>query len=380
MLRRLLIAALAGLLAGCAANGGKPAAPTWFADSDPATLAPWGMVNAGDGRLTLGEGVVSYELTSPLFSDHAHKLRTVWMPAGTSAAYSPDDAFAFPVGTVITKTFFYPRSDASGSEKPALLRTDANIGQDPAGLDLTKVHLVETRVLVRRAEGWVALPYVWDEAGKSATLKPTGAILRLTLTSEDGAAQPLNYVVPDRNQCAGCHVTDQATKALQPIGPKARHLNRDHDYPDGRENQLTRWTKAGYLSGAPGAAEAPRNADWKDASLSLDTRARAWLDINCSHCHSPTGPADTSGLDLTPTAADGPRMGICKSPIAAGKGTGDRSFDIVPGKPDASILLYRIESTDPSVMMPEVGRTLADKEAAAMIRAWIGTMQGDCGT
>ena len=65
------------------------------------------------------------------------------------------------------------------------------------------------------------------------------------------------------------------------------------------------------------------------------------------------------------------KYGVLKIPVAAGHGSGGRSFDIVPGKPDESILLYRIESDDPGIAMPSVGKSLVPVEAAALIRAWI---------
>jgi hypothetical protein len=65
------------------------------------------------------------------------------------------------------------------------------------------------------------------------------------------------------------------------------------------------------------------------------------------------------------------KFGVNKIPVAAGHGSGGRSFDIVPGKPDESILLYRIESEDPGIAMPSVGKSLVPVEAAALIRAWI---------
>ena len=36
---------------------------------------------------------------------------------------------------------------------------------------------------------------------------------------------------------------------MVPIGPKARHLNRDFAYVEGTANQLTHWTKIGALTG-----------------------------------------------------------------------------------------------------------------------------------
>lgn len=47
---------------------------------------------------------------------------------------------------------------------------------------------------------------------------------------------------------------------------------------------------------------------------------------------------------------------------------------IVPGAPDASILLYRMESTDPGIAMPELGRATVHKEGVALVRQWIESM------
>ena len=104
---------------------------------------------------------------------------------------------------------------------------------------------------------------------------------------------------------------------------------------------------------------------------SISERARSWLHVNCAHCHNPLGSARTSGLDLRSSQMNPAKYGVHKIPVAAGHGSGGRSFDIVPGKPDESILLYRIESDDPGIAMPSVGKSLVPVEAAALIRAWI---------
>ena len=44
---------------------------------------------------------------------------------------------------------------------------------------------------------------------------------------------------------------------------------------------------------------------------------------------------------------------------------------IVPGKPEESILLHRMISLDPGVMMPESGRALAHSEGIRLIESWI---------
>jgi hypothetical protein len=77
-------------------------------------------------------------------------------------------------------------------------------------------------------------------------------------------------------------------------------------------------------------------------------------------------------LDLEETRPN--RLGLGKRPVAAGKGSGDLEVDIAPGHPDASILAYRMASTDPGVMMPELGRSLVHDEGLALVRAYIASL------
>jgi uncharacterized repeat protein (TIGR03806 family) len=356
-------------LAACA----RETAPTFHAEENPEALSDWGMIAAKDGALQLGNGVTPYDLATPLFSDYALKLRTVWTPDGAPAQYDAKEAFDFPVGTVVTKTFYYPVPDNDWTG-------DVEIGRDRsihAGtMALDHLRLVETRVLVRREHGWDALPYVWNDEQTDAVLKRTGAVIPMTLIRADGEMEPFSYLVPNANQCAGCHATNATTKEIHPIGLKARHLNKPSAFAPGF-NQLDHWLAKGLLAGDI-AQPAPRNAAWTDEAEPLDARARAYLDVNCSHCHNPNGPADTSGLNLEPDAK-GPAVGECKAPIAAGRGAGGRPYDIVPGRPDLSITLFRMETTDPGAMMPELGRAVTHDEGVALVDDWIAAMKGGCG-
>jgi uncharacterized repeat protein (TIGR03806 family) len=372
--RRALLPALAALLSA-ACTQGPPAPVHFFAAGRPEHLSDWHILHRQGMRLTLNERVVPYDLNTPLFSDYAHKLRTMWLPAGAAARYSPNQSFDFPVGTIISKTFYYPRAGAAA----AVLRTyDQSRDFSGASLDLNNVRLVETRLLVRRDGGWVALPYVWNAEQSDAELARTGDEVPLELVAADGAREALTYVVPNENQCAGCHVTNLKTKSILPIGLKARHLNRDYAYPGGAENQLVHLAHIGYLSGAPAPRDAPRNANWLDDSQSLEARARAYLDVNCGHCHSNTGPADTTSLVFDTDTPLDRHLGLCKPPVAAGRGTGDHLYDIVPGHPDDSILPFRMASREPGVMMPEQGRDTVHREGLALIRDWIAAMGGSC--
>ncbi len=406
-----LLILTAFLFAACS----QQTAPSFHADENPERLSDWGMIAAKDGALHLSDGVTPYDLATPLFSDYALKLRTVWTPEGAPAAYHANDAFDFPVGTVITKTFYYPvpSNDWNGDVSIGKERS-INGGAQGKTMALDHLRLIETRLLVRRETGWDALPYVWNEDQSDAVLKRTGAVIPMTLIRDDEDIEPFAYLVPNANQCAGCHATNATAKAIQPIGLKARHLNKPSSYAPGF-NQLDHWLAKGVLKFASenspllrdarplhpeesaqvenrllvskddGRApqdeenfQFPRNADWTDENKPLADRARAYLDINCSHCHNPNGPADTSGLDLEP-GASGPALGECKAPIAAGRGTGGRAYDIIPGRPDLSITVFRMETTDPGAMMPELGRAVTHDEGVALVSEWIAEMEGGCG-
>ena len=375
---RLRLLSLAGtaacVLAVLASCTRAPAPVNFAAEGKPEHLSDWHLLNVADGRLQLNAGVLPYDLVTPLFSDYAHKLRTVWMPAGMSATYTSDKAFNFPVGTILSKTFYYPRA---GGPDAVLKTSDPEPGAPAAGLDLSRVRLVETRLLVRRADGWAVLPYVWNADQTEALLERTGDQKALDLVDSQGHGQKFTYVVPNENQCASCHVTNLKSGEFTPLGPKARNLNRTLAYADGTENQIARWGKAGFLTGVP-AGELPRAADWRDAQQPIAERARTYLDVNCAHCHQTSGTASNTSLRLDSLGPADWSLGLCKPSVAAGKGTGDRIHDIVPGKPDESILPFRLASTEGGVMMPELGRSTVHQEGVQLIRDWISSLPGHC--
>jgi len=322
-------------------------------DAKPAKkLSDYGFFKEGGEPLEPNDRVIPYDINSPLFSDYATKYRHVWVPEGTAITYDERDPFAFPVGSVIIKTFAYLND----------LR-DPSRGQ----------RILETRLLVHTSKGWKGYPYLWNEEQTEATLKVAGTTVDVEWIHYDGTKKTNNYIIPNMNQCKSCHEQDGA---LSPLGPKARNLNKKYDYIHGVENQLAYWSRIEMLRGAPENPEdAPRLAQFDNPHTgSLDDRARAWLENNCMHCHNPKGAADTTGFNLTYDVRDPLSYGVMKPPVAAGRGAGDRLFDIVPGKPDESIVLYRIESVDPGVMMPELPRRLVQTESAELIREWIEKM------
>lgn len=316
-------------------------------------LSEYGFFTGQLKNLTPSNGVVPYDLNTPLFSNYAEKLRFIKLPEGTAAAYNDTSVFDFPVGTVFIKNFYYPND----FRKPEKGR-----------------RILETRLLVHEAGGWSAWPYIWNEEQTEAFYDPAGETVEVAYVDKAGKRVRTPYVIPNSNQCKGCHIKQHE---MVPIGPAARHLNRDFTYPSGEtENQLKHWKVNGMLQDLPAAGQpVPALAVWDDPSTGdVSSRARAYLDINCGHCHSQQGPANTSGLFLDIYEKNMSRLGVNKSPVAAGRGSGAFQVDIAPGDPAHSILVFRMKTTDPGIAMPEIGREQVHKEGVELIERWIRDM------
>lgn len=310
-----------------------------LSDSLPPRLQDFGLLVNGQ---TPAPGVVRYHLNTPLFSDYAEKFRFLYLPRGQKADVQGDGLLKLPVGSVLIKSFGYP----------ADFRTpDKNI------------RILETRLLIHRASGWVALPYVWNADGTEAVLKRAGQRMTVSWTHYDGQTRSISYAVPNANQCKGCHALGDA---ITPIGPKARNLN------DGQQLQALR--RIGLLAGQMrGLQKLPV---WDNPKTgSVPARARAYLDMNCGHCHNPKGPADTSGLWLNWEQVADTNLGLNKRPTAAGRGSAGLDFAIAPGHPEQSYLLARMQSLEPGIAMPELGRATEHDEGVALIRQWIREMK-----
>ena len=340
-MKRVFAALGAALLCASAASGVPlPGVHQDVIDSDamPAKLSAFGLFHFNNPKQPLAR--FGYTLRAPLFSDYTDKHRYISIPAGKKATVGPDGVIVFPVGTVLVKSFGWP---------------DVNEGRP-----------VETRLLIRRASGWVALPYIWDADGKDATLALGGRRVPVSFQSPDGETHEIRYAVPNKNQCKECH---SLGGEIVPIGPKTRNFIIDP--------AVSPELRSLYFDNP--AALKPVMPQWDDPkSGNVADRARAYLDVNCAHCHNPAGSASNSGLFLRWTDDPaGVNYGIGKRPTAAGRGSGGMDFAIAPGDPEHSYMIYRLESTDPGIAMPEVGRSTVHKEGAALLRQWIAQMPKD---
>jgi len=342
-------------------------------------------------------GGVPYELNTALFTDYASKYRFIFLPPGEKAKFQDSQNCAtlniydcytatldFPIGTVIAKTFSFKKGAAED--------------------------VIETRLLIKRkaADGsplWVGFSYEWaTENGKRvANLRLEGATKSVSWDYDDEnpdarnaagtrphySGSTANYAIPSAGACLLCHGGDDREAGTAPIGPKVRNLNRDNVYAGQRMNQLAHLQSLGLLDLPAGKTPAMIEAlpKWNvpgssgnaaDSAMDKHQRTRAFLEVNCYHCHNSAGGAQNSGLRLDSfTNPMTTRQGICKPPIAAGKGADSGTYDIQAGNPSVSILLNRVASIEPGIKMPPTARSVMQTESVELITDWISNVVGD---
>jgi len=342
--------------------------PVFHDTERPLRLSDWQLFSLGASEFVPSESSVVFRPNNPLFTDYAHKLRTLWIPQGLQTEIV-DDEINYPVGSVLSKTFYYPRSSSTTLTKVA----DSGLQK----IDLIENQLIETRLLVRKSDGWDAFPYVWNDEQTEAFLRIAGASKPVSLLAQGSTeTTDFTYFVPNENQCAACHTTVHPDGDMHPLGALFSQLNVGASEIDsGIASPLEQMVQNGWLSDEQ---VFPHSESWQDPSASLEDRALAYLNMQCGHCHNPEGAADTSGLILDNSQTLAINRGVCKPPVAAGGGAGNLRYSIVPGQPEESILLYRMRSAKPDEMMPELGRSLIHSEGVDLISRWIAEMPGAC--
>lgn len=331
-------------------------------------------VDSCNPAATNSERGLPYDLSSALFTDYASKYRFIFIPDDQHVLYNEKEAFDFPTGSVITKTFTMPK--------------------DTSKRGIKNETLLETRLLIKRTEGWIARAYVWNKNGTEAFLTRAGENIKINQLKHKGQNLSFTYKVPAQNECLTCHqlkIKNDGTEKLEfkPIGPKARFLNSDYDYEFGTQNQLTKWKELGFLKGLPNNIEEVQKAhpfnddmrvsDYSGTPEELNATAKSWLDINCAHCHRPGGQASNTGFRVdynTPLEGNAAYHGICQSPVS-GASAGSTKI-IVPGDAETSLLYNRLHTTNPGLSMPPLGRQVIHNEGTQLIKAWIDQLEGSC--
>lgn len=315
------------------------------------TLAEYNFFEGAIKDLNPVYGVLPYDLISPLFTDYAHKKRFVWMPTGSSASYVNDYSILdFPIGTILIKNFYYDNVLPDGQTK-----------------------ILETRLQIRKEEGWVFANYKWNDNQTEAVFDLNGSFVPLDFVVND-VEKSVNYYVPSEAQCLTCHKSDNDVP--QPIGMKPQNLNRMMAYENGSMNQFEKWAQMGYLTG-PYPATINTVVNWEDDTESLALRVRSYLDINCAHCHS-----DNRHCDYRPVrfafheSADITNLGVCVE--AQEIFDPSMTYIVNPGNSERSILAVRFNSVAQELRMPLMGRTVRHEEGIELIETWINSLNNAC--
>lgn len=297
------------------------------------------------------EGVLPYSVITPLFSDYAKKKRFIWMRSGAQASYVADDKLLnFPDGSVLIKNFYY----------------DGVLPQNTR-------RIIETRLLYKLDGTWRFAEYVWNPAQTEAVLNMDGSYTDVEWTDENGLARQVNYRIPSSGECFVCHKKDLI---IMPIGPKPQNLKMAYPFVDGTMDQLTKWMQVGYLAtGVP--SEINATVRWDDMTESLTDRVRAYVDMNCAHCHSEDSHCDYRPIRFAWSETIDPvNLGVCVPPeeeIAS-----VLTHIVRPGVTERSVLHHRLAATAENVRMPLLGRTMVHDEGLALITAWIESLETTC--
>lgn len=342
--------AVAGLVGGARFGAVLVAVALGCGDGGADPLSEHGLFIDPVAQLPAAD-VIPFDVNSILYADGSRKLRFLRLPAGARIGYRDEGPWQLPEGSVVVKTFYYP-----------LDLRDPMAGR----------RLLETRLLIREAGSWTPRTFVWNEAQTGTREVVAGQTIPVRYVDDRGETVSIDYRVPNTNDCQACHAN---ADVMQLLGVRTRQLHRMFDYGEGPVDQIDHLVELGVLEGEVPAAAERALLPPVDGPADLEARARSYLDANCAHCHQPGGGAGSSGLDLRFETDSPSSVGICKRPVAAGHANGGHRYDIFPGRPDESIVVFRMSSLEPEIKMPEIGTTTLHRRGIELVSEWIAAME-----
>ena len=316
---------------------------------------------------TPAPGLIPYSVNSQLWGDHAIKDRFIAIPGEGKIGFdeitypqpSPGapPGWRFPDGTVLVKTFSMEMERGNPASKKRLETRLLHFQQFPGTQEYGDQY-------------WRGYTYLWNEDQTDATLlDEKGADTLLKIKVGDQTIQQ-SYRFPSRAECTLCH-TNAAKFAL---GVSTMQMNRDHDYGGVVANQLATLDHIGLFTKplpAP-ADQLEKLIDYQDENQTLDRRARAYLHSNCSHCHIKWGGGNAEFKLVSTLPLRG--LGIVNVPPAHGNFKIDGAKLLVPGHPEQSIILQRMNMTGLG-RMPHIGSRVVDEKAVRLVSDWIKGMK-----
>lgn len=299
-------------------------------DAGPPCEGPPGLYIEGS-CVVLAPGVRRFEPEYELWSDGAAKERFVLLPEGERIDTTDPDAWVYPVGTVLFKTF----------------------SRD--GLR------IETRINTKIAEGsgidaWTMQTFAWSADQRSVT-EVTGGVVDALGTGHD---------IPATTLCAGCH-----SGAAVDVGLGFTAIQLNHEAPEGELN-LERLYAEGWMSA---------EIDLLDAVVPGDTATRGalgYMHANCGPCHggpSPMPPGSPMDLWVDVGIGDPELTGAYTTAVGVPSLWPGAENRVTPDAPDDSAVILRMESRTPGTQMPPYATELPHGPGIAMVRGWILSLE-----
>lgn len=277
----------------------------------------------------------------PLWSDGAKKQRWIRLPERQAIDAKNPDAFEFPVGTKLWKEFSFGRA-------------------------------VETRFMERLPDGsWRFASYVWDGDGREARLAPEAGV-RAVAPVGGG----VEHDVPSLDDCKACHegrsnpVLGFTALQLSPVRD-ALAPHRE-DVPRASVNLSDLAERGMLVNLSPRLLETPPAIT---GGSEHENALRGYLYANCSSCHNRQGPLAALGLDFDVSVLPGARNSLRASAL------GKASHFQPPGRtqapridasdPLASVVLFRMQSRNPTYQMPPLATRVADAEGLRLLTRFL---------
>jgi len=302
-------------------------------------------------------GVVPYSVNAEPWMDGAVAQRYVALPnTSTLGIYDSSNVqigyikgrWRFPTDSVLLKTI----SLEMESGNPDSLR-----------------HL-ETQILHFDVDTWRGYSYLWNDEQTDAVLAEQGSDRTFSIVdpATTGGKRQQTWHFSSRTECLLCHTT----RGGSIYGFNPAQLNMHHDYGEITDNQLRTFKHIGLFDTL---ADSPsdRMVNPHDEQADLTERARAYLHLNCAHCHR-RGGGGTAAIDVQYQLSLQQTNLLDSRPTQGTFGIhGAQVF--APGDPYRSVLYYRMSKLGRG-RMPYIGSNLVDIRGLKLIHDWIGQTQG----
>ncbi len=328
----------------------KPNKATAVATNFPRKLSDTGLFRS-TAKNELAEGVLPYDTNVEMWSDGAGAERFIALPGNsTISKFAKGDfskgetqgAWKFPTNTVFAKTIYIEQERGNSTSRRRL----------------------ETQLLHYTGDDWKAYSYHWNRDQNDAVLfdgegrEETYQVK----TSASGKPEAWTWRYSNRTECMVCHLTRTGT-----IHSFASfQLDKPATSNGKSANQLELLKKLGIFEHP--IPQYQRMASLADEQASVNDRARAYLHVNCSHCHR-FGGSGASTIDFRWEMANDKMLAIDVAPTQGTFGL-DNPHVITPGRPQESVLLYRFAKLGRG-HMPYLGAQEVDGNALKLLERWV---------